>query len=621
MFCEKCGKELPDGSSYCDGCGAMIGEETSEKAARSVGAAENPVPVPKKKNLSWIAVSVAGVLLIVLTVFLSGVLSDMGLGSLFGGAQKQQGAYATPVETADSEASEDDPYAEYLQKYADFVLPESDERYLSYRDVKGLSWEEAELAVMELQARHGRQFTQQAQAYFNARDWYTPGSGHYEPNAYESANELLLRVHQRKLDGTLYQQENSYLSQFPESRDYAVAGSDSRYMTAEDLKPLNAQQLILARNEIYARKGCVFQTEDLQEYFYTKEWYEPSIPVGEFRSDELNPYEKNNIKFVGIYEKRLEGVYFSADNPYIGVYEKYGDWGDVLPDSSDRELTASDLLGLTVEELVIARNEIYARNGYTFSSENLLEYFLQTDWYFPDTACGDTDALSFTKLEKANISLLKERETFLEKNIGAGDVTQQSKYVYVTSGSCYHIPVVERSGVNAKSINSQMYERYSKLLQEKVFSLYAEERLLTGLTYVVGQKGDVVTVLVRQIDGTDCDSYDVFYFSASTGKTLSAEDVFSAYGMSNEQGYGMIRKAMEAYWQRQEANGGSQDAYFQFQKNQTLSDSNVRGAKPWIDENGALQFCGEIYALAGADSYWHCFDEAGYMISVSCQEH
>lgn len=30
MFCEKCGKELPDNAKFCDGCGAQIGNEEAK---------------------------------------------------------------------------------------------------------------------------------------------------------------------------------------------------------------------------------------------------------------------------------------------------------------------------------------------------------------------------------------------------------------------------------------------------------------------------------------------------------------------------------------------------------------------------------------------------------------
>lgn len=31
MFCEKCGRELPDNAKFCDGCGAQIGAEATRK--------------------------------------------------------------------------------------------------------------------------------------------------------------------------------------------------------------------------------------------------------------------------------------------------------------------------------------------------------------------------------------------------------------------------------------------------------------------------------------------------------------------------------------------------------------------------------------------------------------
>jgi hypothetical protein len=88
----------------------------------------------------------------------------------------------------------------------------------------------------------------------------------------------------------------------------------------------------------------------------------------------------------------------SADNDYI------------LAHSSIRQLTDGDLLGLTKEELRIARNEIYARYGRQFVDENLRNYFNSKAWYtsLPKLPSGAEPALS--KLEQSNIELIKEFE-------------------------------------------------------------------------------------------------------------------------------------------------------------------------------------------------------------------
>jgi hypothetical protein len=82
-----------------------------------------------------------------------------------------------------------------------------------------------------------------------------------------------------------------------------------------------------------------------------------------------------------------------------------GGSGVVIPDSSDRLLSADELGNYSALELRIARNEIFARNGFRFSDPSLRAHFSQFDWYQPTS---DTVELSAT--EKANVALLKSAE-------------------------------------------------------------------------------------------------------------------------------------------------------------------------------------------------------------------
>ena len=51
---------------------------------------------------------------------------------------------------------------------------------------------------------------------------------------------------------------------------------------SNDLEGLSDRELKLARNEIYARKGYIFNDLEMAEYFGKKEWYRPSIPAKDF---------------------------------------------------------------------------------------------------------------------------------------------------------------------------------------------------------------------------------------------------------------------------------------------------------------------------------------------------
>ena len=90
-----------------------------------------------------------------------------------------------------------------------------------------------------------------------------------------------------------------------DSTEYIIYDSNNRYLTIEDLKGLDAKKLRIARNEIYARRGRMFTSEDLQEYFSSKSWYKGTIPADAFDESILNDYELKNAYFIKSYEEGL----------------------------------------------------------------------------------------------------------------------------------------------------------------------------------------------------------------------------------------------------------------------------------------------------------------------------
>ena len=86
----------------------------------------------------------------------------------------------------------------------------------------------------------------------------------------------------------------------------------------------------------------------------------------------------------------------------------------ILPDSSTRYLTGTDIAGLTSEELRLARNEIYARHGRKFKDEALQAYFNSKSWYAGtiEPERFSDDAL-LSDVERKNLELIKAREAVL----------------------------------------------------------------------------------------------------------------------------------------------------------------------------------------------------------------
>ena len=85
-------------------------------------------------------------------------------------------------------------------------------------------------------------------------------------------------------------------------QDYILSNSNSAYLTEKDLEGLTQEQLRLARNELYARYGYIFEDEGLKNYFDQKSWYQGTVAKENFNESVFNEYETANKDFIVNYE-------------------------------------------------------------------------------------------------------------------------------------------------------------------------------------------------------------------------------------------------------------------------------------------------------------------------------
>lgn len=97
----------------------------------------------------------------------------------------------------------------------------------------------------------------------------------------------------------------------PASGSYILPDSATRRLTQADVAGLTWEQCCLARNEIYARHGRIFQTKQIAAYFEAQSWYHGTVPGASFDSNTLSPIEHANIDFLAGYENATWG------HPYI----------------------------------------------------------------------------------------------------------------------------------------------------------------------------------------------------------------------------------------------------------------------------------------------------------------
>lgn len=79
---------------------------------------------------------------------------------------------------------------------------------------------------------------------------------------------------------------------------YILPESDQRYLDYTDIADISGFDLVLARNEIYARHGRKFDSAEVQEYFNKCTWYNGTTEPENFDESVLNAYERANVDFI-----------------------------------------------------------------------------------------------------------------------------------------------------------------------------------------------------------------------------------------------------------------------------------------------------------------------------------
>jgi hypothetical protein len=203
-----------------------------------------------------------------------------------------------------------------------------------------------------------------------------------------------------------------------------------RALTKEDLAGRTLRELTLMRNSIYARAGQSFRKPWLDQHFRKESWYAPKETPD---LSKLTPIDYANAQAIVMHEQDLEEAVLEAMQKELLAKKKagkttpeddielellavrLGGWTTDLelmpedlspladPTKLDALLTANQLATLSLRDLRILRNTIYARRGRPFRSVLLQDYYAGMDWYKPDESYTDA---KLTAIDKKNIRMI-----------------------------------------------------------------------------------------------------------------------------------------------------------------------------------------------------------------------
>jgi hypothetical protein len=277
-------------------------------------------------------------------------------------------AAALLLSAAVARAQDADPMAKW--EATDFS-----KQLLTREQLKDVPPETLELMRGLVFGRHGRVFKDWSIKYYlQERPWYKPNPSF--------SNASLSETERKNLD---------LIREFEAKAHEAIQPGDMRWwrarlIKAENLGEHTGAEWRVLRAEIEAIHGKRFDDQPwLQNYFEERYWY---AARPDYDAKVLTDTERRNMAAIDAAQKRQRKAALSP--------------GDM--EHFQKTLITEEMLrGLSLHELRLLRNEVYARRGRQFRTEWLSQYFHSQPWYEPMEAAGEPE---LSDVEKKNVEAI-----------------------------------------------------------------------------------------------------------------------------------------------------------------------------------------------------------------------
>jgi hypothetical protein len=275
--------------------------------------------------------------------------------------------------------------------------------------------------------RHGRVFKDRdIQSYLKEQAWYKPN-----PNF---SNSMLNAAERDNLD---------LIRELEAEQHDQIEPGDLRWwqakpMTEEKLGTHSAAEWLILRAEVEAVRGKTFDDDPwLRQYFEDRYWYKAD-PAYDAR--QLTQTERNNLTAIDAAQRKQRRAAVSP--------------GDM--EHFENRLVAEEMLkGLSLHELRLLRNEIYARRGRQFRTEWLAQYFYSQPWYDPRE---DNAEPELSQTEKTNIATIVAYERKVKESLSTTPVTN----------ALFEGMFLE----DARKLRNEIYARHGKVFKDRWLQSY-----------------------------------------------------------------------------------------------------------------------------------------------------
>ena len=296
----------------------------------------------------------------------------------------------------------------------------------------------APLSLVQLQhirgiifGKHGRVFEDSTlQHWLLTRAWYRSDASFTNARLSSRERENLDVV--REAEAKKHPQIETGDMRFYQNRVITTAMLGEH--TPQDWEVLEAE--VLANHGFFFGYADSQEPDDLQTYFDERYWYR-SRP--EFKASDLSAIERQNRDTIAVAAMRQNKRPLAP-----GMMNLF----------QSTPLTQQMLSSISIADLRLLRNEIYARHGRAFQTPWLAEYFRQQPWYTPRHDYSDAELSS---VERANIALITNREEQLHQSLSTtllrpdevgglrpDDARRLRNEIYARHGRRFRDPMLQR---------------------------------------------------------------------------------------------------------------------------------------------------------------------------------
>jgi len=266
-------------------------------------------------------------------------------------------------------------------------------RSIKTADISTLSIEDLKLVRGIVFGKHGRLFKDpDIRRFLESRPWFKadPNFNNSKLNDTERRNLDVIRIAEAQQHATV---------QPGDMRLY-----QDRVLTRKKLGThTNAEWTVLAA-EIEAIHGKRFEgTPWLQQYFDERYWYHAA---DRYDAKGLSQIERKNLQLIDTTQRQQRRVALAPGD--MELFE-------------NKLISEAMLRGLSLHELRLLRNEIYARHGRIFKTIWIQQYFSGQPWYDPKEDFKDEE---ISGSDKTNIETIVAYENKLHNSISTKPLTR-----------------------------------------------------------------------------------------------------------------------------------------------------------------------------------------------------